>query len=80
MRSRAIINGDARCNFTACDEVVIRRAALGLAIDDGAAAHFIGTDLARVVASQADATAYQVSVSAGSAVEAPLPAEALPEA
>ncbi len=62
-------------NFIASGEI-----AAGIAIDDGAAAHFIGTDLARVVASQADATAYQVSVSAGSAVEAPLPAEALPEA
>jgi len=65
-------------NFITSGEI-----AAGIAIDDGAAAHSIGTELARVVASQADATAYQVSVSAVSAVsaaEAPLPAEALPEA
>ena len=62
-------------NFITSGEI-----AAGIAIDDGAAAHFIGTDLVRVVASQADASAYQVSVSAGSALEAPLPAEALPEA
>ena len=53
--------------------------ATGIAIDDGAAAHFIGTALARVVASQPDTTAYTVSITAGTAVETPLPAEALPE-
>lgn len=61
-------------NFIASGEI-----AAGIAIDDGAAAHFIGAALARVVASQPDATAYQVSVSAGTAVETPLPAEALPQ-
>ncbi len=61
-------------NFIGSGEI-----AAGIAIDDGAAAHLIGTELARVVASHPDATAYKVSVTAGTAVETPLPAQALPE-
>jgi dipeptidase E len=46
-----------------------------LALDDGAAAHFRGTALARVVTSRPKAGAYLVTKSAGEAREEPLPAE-----
>jgi dipeptidase E len=40
-----------------------------LAIDDGAAAHFVGAELARVVTSRPKAGAYRVSRSGGAARE-----------
>lgn len=44
----------------------------GYAADDGAALHFVGTDLARVVSSRRDAGAYRVEAVAGEVIEAPL--------
>jgi dipeptidase E len=43
--------------------------AAGYAADDGVALHFIGTDLARVVASRRDRAAYRVESVAGEAME-----------
>jgi peptidase E len=47
----------------------------GVAIDDGAAVHFIGRTPHRIVASRAGATAHQVSCGSRGAVESPLPVE-----
>lgn len=49
-----------------------------LALDDGAAAHFIGSDLSRVVSSRPSAKAYRVYLEDGQAVETELPVEPLP--
>ncbi len=49
----------------------------GLAADDGAALHFIGTKLARVVSSLRRAQAYRVKKSARRAVETRIPAKYL---
>ncbi|NUM45848.1 MAG: peptidase E [Anaerolineales bacterium] len=49
----------------------------GLAVDDGAAVHFIGSSLHRVVASRPLARAYQMTYENGAPVETPLPAEYL---
>lgn len=51
----------------------------GLAVDEDAAAHFIGTELSEVVSSRAPATAYRVERKDGQAVETVLEARALPE-
>jgi peptidase E len=48
-----------------------------LAIEDGAAAHFTGRELTRIVASRPKAKAYRVELQSGSALETPLPAEQL---
>jgi peptidase E len=48
-----------------------------LALDDGVAAHFVGTRLHRVVTSRAHASAYRVTLENGGAVERPLPADLL---
>lgn len=44
-----------------------------LALDDGAAAHFVGRDLLRVVSVKPDARGYEVRRKAGEAVETALP-------
>ena len=46
----------------------------GYAIDDDAAVHFVGTEIAEVVASRAGATAYRVELNGGQVVETPLEA------
>jgi len=49
----------------------------GIAVDDDAAAHFVGTELHEVVSARADATAYRVELVDGAVVESPLPARQL---
>lgn len=49
-----------------------------LALDDGVAAHFIGTDLVRIVSSRPNAKAYRVQAEADKAVETVLLVEHLP--
>jgi len=49
----------------------------GYAVDDGAALHFVGDSLARVVGSRRQARAYRVEAVAGSVVELELPVEYL---
>jgi hypothetical protein len=49
----------------------------GLAVDDAAAAHFVGTDLHAVVSSQPPAQAYRVDLDAGSVLESPIEARQL---
>jgi peptidase E len=49
----------------------------GLAIDDGAAVHFVGDEIHRVVASRPGATAYRVRAENGAVREEALPAEFL---
>ena len=49
----------------------------GLAVDDGAGAHFVGTELAEVVAGVPGALAYRVEPTADGAEETPLPAREL---
>lgn len=51
----------------------------GIAVDDDAAAHFVGTELAEVVSSRSPATAYRVEQRNGEVVETPLEARALSE-
>ena len=51
----------------------------GYAASDGAALHFIGDDLHRVVLSRPEARAYHVEVAGGSVVEHPLEATYLGE-
>jgi peptidase E len=51
----------------------------GIAVDEDAAAHFIGTELAEVVSSRVPATAYRVERQNDQAVETRLEARALPE-
>jgi dipeptidase E len=48
-----------------------------LALDDGVAAHFVGSDLSRVVSSRPNAKAYRVHVDGDELVEAELPVEQL---
>ena len=50
----------------------------GLAVDEDAAAHFVGTELRQVVASRQPATAYRVELRDGGVVETALPATLLP--
>ena len=49
----------------------------GLAIDDGAAVHFVGDEIHRVVASRPGATAYRVREEDGAVREETLPVELL---
>jgi len=49
----------------------------GYAVEDGAALHFVGDELARVVSSRRAACAYRVDAVAGEVVELPLPAHYL---
>jgi dipeptidase E len=49
----------------------------GLAVDDGAAAHFVGTELTEVVASRRNATAHRVDMASGDVKESPLEARYL---
>jgi len=59
----------------ALHQLVTRRAVpAALALDDGAAAHFVGRKLSRVVTSRPDARAYRVSVRGRRIVETALPA------
>jgi peptidase E len=51
----------------------------GVAIDDCAAAHFIGNDLHRVVTSRPNAKAYQMTIENGKVMETPLPTEYIGE-
>lgn len=50
----------------------------GIAVDDDAAAHFVGTDLAEVVSAREGATAYRVERRDDEVVETPLQARLLP--
>lgn len=50
----------------------------GLAVDEDAAAHFVGTELAEVVASREGAAAYRVEKRGADVIETPLPARLLP--
>jgi peptidase E len=49
----------------------------GIACDDLAAVHFVGTELAEVVASSAGSCAYRVTAQGAAAVEVPVPARSL---
>lgn len=49
----------------------------GIALDDGAAAHYLGGDLHRVVVSREEAGAYEVRPEDGAVRETPLPVELL---
>jgi len=49
----------------------------GLAADDGAGLHFVGTELREVVAAVSGAQGYRVEPGEGGAVETPLPAREL---
>jgi len=51
----------------------------GYAVDDDAAAHFVGTDLTEVVSARPGATAYRVERQAGAVVETALAARPLAE-
>ncbi|MCP8969630.1 peptidase E [Ectobacillus ponti] len=51
----------------------------GLAMDDGAAVHFVGTAVQRAICSRPEAAAYRVSLQDGKAVEAKLPMHNLGE-
>ena len=50
----------------------------GYAIDDDAAIHFVGTEIAEVVSCRDEATAYRVELQNGKVVETPLEARQLP--
>lgn len=50
----------------------------GIAVDDDAAAHFVGTQLREVVTAREGATAYRMELRDGVVVETPLPARLLP--
>jgi len=50
-----------------------------LALDDGAAAHFVGSGLSRVVSSRPNAKAYRVQLEGDETVETELPVEQLPK-
>lgn len=52
----------------------------GIACDDLAAAHFVGTDLVETVTAKAGAGAYRVSPGDGGVTEEPLPTRLLPQA
>jgi hypothetical protein len=49
----------------------------GYAVDDNVGLHFVGTELAAVVASQTGVTAYRVELRDGAVVETPLEATQL---
>lgn len=49
----------------------------GLALDDGAAARFAGTELAEIVASRPGARGYRVALHSDGVIETPLPARVL---
>ena len=49
----------------------------GYAIDEDAAAHFVGTDLAEIISARDGATAYRVELQDGRVVETPLAARQL---
>jgi dipeptidase E len=50
-----------------------------LALDDGVAAHFVGSERSRVVTSRPNARAYEVHVDGDETVETELPVELLPK-
>ena len=58
--------------------VTDRAVASVLALDDGAAAHFTGRRLTRIVASRQKAAGYDVRLRRGTVVETPYPVERLP--
>ena len=66
---------DGEANRRPCYHRCIREGALsaGYALDDGAAAHFIGTELAHVVSSRPNARAYHASVKNKQIFEEPIP-------
>ena len=64
----------------ALHRLVARRAVpRALALDDGAAAHFVGRELVRIVSSRAGAGAYHVRRTGSKAVETALPVVRLPK-
>jgi dipeptidase E len=70
-------NGEAERRPTYHDQLRTGAILPGLAIDDGAAVHFLGDNLHRVVASRRGATAYRVQWQDGTVREEPLPVEFL---
>jgi dipeptidase E len=64
----------------AYNEAVARGMAPGYGVEDGAALHFVGGELARVVSSRPAARAYRIEAVDGVARETPLPAALLGEA
>jgi dipeptidase E len=61
-------------------DAVLDGMALGYAAGDGAALHFVGSELAGVVTSRPDAVAYRVDEADGAARETPLAAVCLRDA
>jgi dipeptidase E len=59
--------------------VAQRAVPAALALDDGVAAHFVGSERSRVVSSRPNAKAYEVHVEGDETVEMELPVEQLPE-
>jgi len=57
--------------------VTSREISATLALDDGAAAHFVGRDLVRIVSARPNARGYEVRLRGSGAVETPLPAARL---
>jgi dipeptidase E len=57
--------------------VAQRAVPTALALDDGVAAHFVGSDRSRVVTSRPNAMAYEVHVEGDETVETELPVEQL---
>jgi dipeptidase E len=66
---------DGEANRRPCYHRFIREGAMaaGYALDDGAAAHFIGTKLSHVVSSRPKAQAYHVSLQDEQVIEEPIP-------
>jgi dipeptidase E len=72
-------DGEGERRPTLHDLIVQRAVPPALALDDGAAAHFVGSDLSRVVSSRPNAKAYRVHLEGDQPVETELPVEQLPE-
>ena len=51
----------------------------GIAMDDGAAVHFVGKEICRVVSSRPNAKAYRMTFNSGKALETPIPTEYIGE-
>jgi dipeptidase E len=72
-------DGEKERRPTLHDYVTQRAVPPALALNDGAAAHFVGSDLWRVVSSRPNAKAYRVHLDGDELVEAELPVEQLPK-
>jgi dipeptidase E len=71
-------DGEAQRRPTYHELLLNGEALAGYAIEDGAALHFVGEDLRRVVSSRPQAKAYKLWVQAGEVMEDALPVEFLP--